>query len=202
VIDIINPRNADGWLEQQVMDAARAHLARAVIERDHADRFRIYVPYTSGGTPIYVHAKLTIIDDEVLRVGSANMNNRSMGLDSECDVFLDARRPANSCIESQIERIRHLLIAEHCGMPVEDVDEQLKDGKSLIAFLDAAPREGKHIERLPLEVLDDFRRELADSAIFDPERPDDRFEPIAKRGLFRLSGRLRKPLRRLRRRFA
>lgn len=184
------------------MDGARMRLVRSLIEHDHAERFRIYVPFTSGGTPIYVHAKLMIVDDEILRVGSANMNNRSMGLDSECDVFLDARRPANKGIEKQIERIRHLLIAEHCGLPVGDVALQLQDGASLIAFLDAAPREGKHIERLPIEELDDFRRELADSAILDPERPDDRFEPIAKRGLFRLSGRLRKPLRRLRRRFA
>lgn len=90
---IINPRRADGWLEQQAMDTARVRLVRSLIERDHANRFRIYNPYTSGGTPIYVHAKLTIVDDEVLRVGSANMNNRSMGLDSECDVFIDARRP-------------------------------------------------------------------------------------------------------------
>ena len=118
---IINPRLADGWLEQQAMDTARARLVRSLIERDHANRFRIYNPYTSGGTPIYVHAKLTIVDDEVLRVGSANMNNRSMGLDSECDVFIDARRPANAGIEARIERIRHSLIAEHCGRPLDEV---------------------------------------------------------------------------------
>ncbi|MCB2046962.1 MAG: phospholipase [Novosphingobium sp.] len=199
---IINPRNADGWLEQQAMDGARNRLVRSVVDRDHADRFRIYVPFTSGGTPIYVHAKLTIVDDEILRVGSANMNNRSMGLDSECDVFLDARRPANTGIETDIERIRHSLIAEHCGLPIEDVAAQLQDGASMIAMLDAAPTRGKHIERLPIEKLDDFRSELADSAILDPERPDHRFEPIAKRGLFRASGRLRKPLGRLRRRLA
>ena len=201
-IVIVNPRTADGWLGQQAMDGARMRLVRSLIERDHAERFRIYLPYTSGGTPIYVHAKLMIVDDEILRVGSANMNNRSMGLDSECDVFLDAQRPANRGIEPRIERIRHSLIAEHCGLPVEEVAARLRENGSMIAFLDAAPRHGKHIERLPIEELDDFRRELADSAILDPERPDDRFEPIAKRGLFRLSGRLRKPLGRLRRRFA
>ena len=36
-----------------------------------------------------------IVDDEIFRIGSANMNNRSMGLDSECDVFVDANRPGN-----------------------------------------------------------------------------------------------------------
>lgn len=199
---IINPRRADGWLEQQAMDTARVRLVRSIIERDHADRFRIYNPYTSGGTPIYVHAKLTIVDDEVLRVGSANMNNRSMGLDSECDVFIDARRPANAGIEPKIERIRHSLIAEHCGRPVEEVADALRASGSMIATLDAMPIEGKHIERLPIESLDPLQMELADSAFLDPERPGDWLEPIARRGLFRASGRLRKPLGRLRRRLA
>jgi len=199
---IINPRRADGWLEQQAMDTARVRLVHSLVERDHADRFRIYNPYTTGGVPIYIHAKLTIIDDEVLRVGSANMNNRSMGLDSECDVFIDARRPANAGIEPRIEKIRQSLIAEHCGLPVEEIAEQLQRNPSMIALLDRAPSEGKHIERLPIEDLDDLRCELADSALLDPERPADMFEPIAKRGLFRPSGRLRKPLGRLRRRLA
>lgn len=199
---IINPRRSDGWLEQQAMDTARVRLVRSLIERDHADRFRIYNPYTSGGTPIYVHAKLTIVDDEILRVGSANMNNRSMGLDSECDVFIDARRPANAGIEPKIERIRHSLIAEHCGLPVETVAQALQTSGSMIATLDAMPIEGKHISRLPIESLDQLQMELADSALLDPERPSDWFEPIAKRGLFRASGRLRKPLGRLRRRLA
>jgi phosphatidylserine/phosphatidylglycerophosphate/cardiolipin synthase-like enzyme len=31
-----------------------------------------------------------VLDDRLLRVGSSNLNNRSMGFDSECDVVLDA----------------------------------------------------------------------------------------------------------------
>ncbi|MFX9054269.1 phospholipase D-like domain-containing protein, partial [Acinetobacter baumannii] len=78
------------------MDNARARLVEAVRARDPAGRFTIWHPRNAAGTAIYVHAKLTIIDDEILRVGSANWNNRSMGLDSECDVFIDAARPANA----------------------------------------------------------------------------------------------------------
>src|SRR5690606_25225300 len=93
-IVIINPETADGWVESSVMDPARARLVQAIRETDHAGRFHIFTPY-SGETPIYVHAKLLIVDDEILRIGSANFNNRSMGLDSECDVFVDCARPAN-----------------------------------------------------------------------------------------------------------
>ena len=197
---LVNPRHADGWLEQQAMDSARIRLVQSLLERDHADRFRIYVPYTSGGTPIYVHAKLTIVDDEILRVGSANMNNRSMGLDSECDVFIDARRPANLGAEVQIERIRHSLLAEHCGLSPEEVPDMLRRHGSMIAMIDSLPGLGRHLSRLPLDDLGEFKSDLADSEIMDPERPDDRFEPIARRGLFRKSGILRKPCSRLRRR--
>ena len=197
---IINPRHADGWLEMQAMDSARVRLVRSLQERDHADRFRIYVPYTSGGTPIYVHAKLMIVDDEILRVGSANMNNRSMGLDSECDVFIDSQRPANHGSEAQIERIRHSLLSEHCGLRPEEAPDLLRKHGSMIAMIDSLPGQGRHLARLPLDELGDFKSELADSEILDPERPEDRFEPVAKRGLFRKSGALRKPFSRLRRR--
>ena len=37
-----------------------------------------------------VHAKVMIVDDRSARVGSANLSNRSMGLDTECDLVLDA----------------------------------------------------------------------------------------------------------------
>ena len=43
-----------------------------------------------AGTPIYVHAKVLTIDDRLLRVGSSNLNNRSMGFDTECDLAIEA----------------------------------------------------------------------------------------------------------------
>ncbi len=37
-----------------------------------------------------VHSKVMIVDDGFLRVGSANLNNRSMGADTECDLAFEA----------------------------------------------------------------------------------------------------------------
>jgi phosphatidylserine/phosphatidylglycerophosphate/cardiolipin synthase-like enzyme len=51
---------------------AGAADARDRAEKDHASRFRMFIPKTSGGAAIYVHAKLMIVDDEIIRVGSAN----------------------------------------------------------------------------------------------------------------------------------
>lgn len=189
---IINPLTADGWLEQLAMDSARAELVRAVQKVDHAGRFHIFVPYTTGGTPIYVHAKLTIVDDEILRVGSANMNNRSMGLDSECDVFIDSVRPANSHVGPKITNLRHSLLAEHCGISEEEVAQLLEKHGSMAAMIGAIPREGKHVRPLELPELSDTEKAVAQNSLLDPERPDEMFEPIAKRGLFRKRGLLQR----------
>ncbi|MFT4027165.1 MAG: phospholipase D-like domain-containing protein [Novosphingobium sp.] len=197
-IVLINPFSAEGWLEQAAMDGARVQLCHAIAERDHRRRFRIYVPYASQGTPIYVHAKLMIVDDEILRIGSANMNNRSMGLDTECDVFMDAARPGNGHAVAEITRIRHALLAEHCGLEPSRVFELLEKDASMIAMIDglvsARSGQGKRLAPFALRPLTDTEKAVADNALLDPERPGELFEPIGgKRGLFRRGGILRRP---------
>ena len=202
---LINPLSAEGWLEQTAMDGARVRLLHAIAERDRQRRMRVFVPLTAGGKPIYVHAKLMIVDDEVLRVGSANMNNRSMGLDTEADLFIDARRPANDRAEVReaIRALRYLLLAEHCGIAASAVPGLLKQHSTMAAMIDAlaqnGAREGKHLESFRLRPLTETEKALADSALFDPERPDELFEAISpwrkslRRGLFRRGGLLRRP---------
>ncbi|GAM06199.1 phospholipase D [Novosphingobium sp. MBES04] len=196
-IIIVNPFTADGWLEQVAMDTARTRLLEIVREADHAGRFQLYYPVASDGTPIYVHAKLTIIDDRILRIGSANMNNRSMGLDSECDVFLDLDRPANAGrpeLAQTICKVRQRLIAEHCALDMDEAARRLKETGSMRATIDglneACGNQGRRLVPLPLKELSDAEKKLGDSALLDPERPDEMFEPIERRGLFRRKGAL------------
>jgi phosphatidylserine/phosphatidylglycerophosphate/cardiolipin synthase-like enzyme len=191
---LINPQSAEGWLEQAAMDTARVRLMHALAERDHAGRFRLFLPMTSGGAAIYVHAKLMIVDDEIIRIGSANWNNRSMGLDSECDVFIDAARPGNGHIVPAITRLRLALLAEHCGIAPERIAALIEEHGSMAAAIDSLPRTGKHLEQFVLRPLTDSEKAVADSAFLDPERPEEIFEPIGKkRGLFRRGGILRRP---------
>jgi phosphatidylserine/phosphatidylglycerophosphate/cardiolipin synthase-like enzyme len=193
-IVLINPASAEGWLEQKAMDGARVRLSHAIAERDHARKFRIYLPYNAGNQPIYIHSKVMIVDDEVVRIGSANMNNRSMGLDSECDLFIDAARPGNGHAAAPIERLRHTLLAEHSGLTRETVAAALAQNDSMIELLENAPKQGKHIQPFVLRPLSDTEKALADNALFDPERPEELFEAFsAKRGLFRRGGLLRRP---------
>ncbi|MEY4160412.1 MAG: hypothetical protein RLZZ136_1033 [Pseudomonadota bacterium] len=195
-IIIVMPLSSEGWLAQSAMDGARVRLLHAIAARDPHQRLRSYVPFTSGGMPIYVHAKLMIVDDEVLRIGSANMNNRSMGLDTEADLFLDAARPANDRpeVRAAIARLRHTLLGEHCGIDLETVAALLEDYGSMAGMIDALPLSGRRLERFRLRELTEREKAVADSALLDPERPGELFEPInRRRGLFRRGGYLRRP---------
>lgn len=191
---LINPESAEGWLEQAAMDGARVRLCHAVGESDRGNRFQIFIPYNAAGTPIYVHSKLMIVDDEVLRIGSANMNNRSMGLDSECDLFIDAARPGNDHAAPAIRKIRIALLAEHTGLARDEVAAALERNPSMIDLIVAAPGNRKRLEPFVLRPLTDTEKAVADNALLDPERPEDLFEPFSKgRGLFRRGGFLRPP---------
>jgi len=66
-----------------------------VLREAGGDRFAIYDLETDDGTPIYVHAKVVVIDDIFAAIGSDNMNRRSWTHDSEVSVtVLDADRDA------------------------------------------------------------------------------------------------------------
>jgi phosphatidylserine/phosphatidylglycerophosphate/cardiolipin synthase-like enzyme len=193
-IVLINPVSAEGWLEQAAMDGARVQLVHAIAEADHLRRFRIYTPMNAAGTAIYVHSKTMIIDDEIVRIGSANLNNRSMGLDSECDLFIDAARPGNDHAAAPIARLRVTLLAEHLGLKPGEVAAALGKNASMIDLIESAPKDRKHLDPFVLRPLSDAEKALADGALLDPERPEDLFEPFSsKRGLFRRGGLLRRP---------
>ena len=193
-IILINPETAHGWLEQRAMDGARVQLCHAIGARDPDNRLRIFMPFNAAGTGIYVHSKVMIVDDEVVRVGSANMNNRSMGLDSECDLFIDAARAGNEHARAPINRLRITLLAEHTGLSEADVAARLADNPSMADLITQAPRTGKYLAPFTLRPLTDAEKTMADNALLDPERPEELFEPISRRrGLFRRGGLLRRP---------
>lgn len=180
---MVMPKTADGWLEQMAMDAARVQLVREIAKAKHGDRLRVYFPRTKRGEPIYVHAKTAIVDDRMIRVGSANMNNRSMGLDSECDVTIDTALPANKGVEPVIARLRTSLIAEHLDVPEEEVAATFKRTGSLIDTIEALRGKGRSLELLdlvPPGPMDEF---IAENEVLDPTSPDAMFEGFTERGL-------------------
>ena len=199
-IIVVMPEVAEGWIEEQAMSPARAELIQALEELDNHDRFQIYVPY-SGEQGIYVHAKLTIVDDRILRIGSANMNSRSMGLDSECDVFIDCERPGNEKAAPTITMLRHSLLAEHCGMREEDIGPAIERHGSMQAMIAAAgDRAHRHLRPFNPELPEGLLSDMAQRQTLDPETPDEMFDPHEQgRGLFRPGSLLSRARARLRR---
>lgn len=180
---MVMPETADGWLEQMAMDAARVQLVREIARAKHGDRLRVYCPRTAGGESIYVHAKTAIIDDRLIRVGSANMNNRSMGLDSECDVTIDAALPANRGVEPTIRRLRESLIAEHLDVEPAEIARRFEACGSLIETIEGLRNGGRSLEWLDLVPPGPMDAFIADNELLDPTSPDAMFEGIAERGL-------------------
>jgi phosphatidylserine/phosphatidylglycerophosphate/cardiolipin synthase-like enzyme len=173
-IVIVNPMTADGWLEQSAMDTARSLMVRQIRREDRHDRFRIFYPVNAAGTPIYVHAKVLVIDDRLLRVGSSNLNNRSMGFDTECDLALEAigGEPEAGRIRETVVSFRNDLVSEHLGVEQSVVEERLEAGHSLIKIIDALRRgEGRTLVRLEIEELNEVQEQIVEARLLDPERP-------------------------------
>jgi len=77
---ILLRRDGGDWLEQMTMDVLRTRLLGQLT---HADRYgRLQVVYPDGPALqercLGLHSKVMIVDDTFLRIGSANLTNRSM----------------------------------------------------------------------------------------------------------------------------
>jgi phospholipase D1/2 len=116
-----------------------------------------------------VHSKLTIVDDEWLRVGSANFANRSMGVDTECDLVIEAGGPD---MRAAIVAARDGLLAEHLGVTVHELRETLHVTGSLGATVAMLAKTSGRTLRY-FEFLDEPSSAMVAlaSGVADPEHP-------------------------------
>ncbi|MDH3236352.1 MAG: VTT domain-containing protein, partial [Alphaproteobacteria bacterium] len=168
---LIAPQSHDSWLEARSMLAGRIRFMRCLQEAGVADRVRLVHPAVAaddGERGVMVHAKLMIVDDRFLRVGSSNLNNRSMGLDTECDLAIEV---ADDDKRRAIAKIRDRLLGEHLGAPASRVTEALEERGSLLAVVDALAGEERGLRpvRDEREFADSVSQAVSDLA--DPEKP-------------------------------
>jgi uncharacterized membrane protein YdjX (TVP38/TMEM64 family) len=110
-----------------------------------------------------------IVDDELARIGSANFSRRSMGMDTECDLAVEAR--GNPDAQAGIRHIRDRLLAEHLDMPVEAVAPGIAGEGSLRAFVDSRASGDHTLVRLELPADPDTPPSEALRAMADPDEP-------------------------------
>jgi phosphatidylserine/phosphatidylglycerophosphate/cardiolipin synthase-like enzyme/uncharacterized membrane protein YdjX (TVP38/TMEM64 family) len=169
---IVLPQKTGGWLEQVTMDVVRGRILDRMQAADKHDRLRIYYPFMPGlgDDCISVHAKLLIVDDRLLRIGSSNTSNRSMGLDTECDLAIESVDPEDA-ISSYIRSLRSRLLAEHLDCEVKDVNRAVRDQDSLVRAVESLRGDGRSLRPLDWQVPAEVDGMVPDSGLIDPDEP-------------------------------
>lgn len=169
---LILPQETGAWLEQHTMDLLRARLLPALREADRHGRLRLYYPTIPGlgDDRFMVHAKLMIVDDRILRIGSSNLSNRSMGLDTECDLCVEARDESS---RAALRGLRRRLLGILLGRDAETVAEAESQEGGLIAAIESLRRDGRTLAPLRGEADPEWLHQLPDSRLIDPDQPLD-----------------------------
>jgi phosphatidylserine/phosphatidylglycerophosphate/cardiolipin synthase-like enzyme/uncharacterized membrane protein YdjX (TVP38/TMEM64 family) len=166
---VVAPKLHSSWLESQAMQNGRGAFIDCFSEAGVADRIRFVYPVSREGeteAAVMVHSKLMIVDDQTLRIGSANLNNRSMGADSECDLIFEA---ASDEHRQFIASVRRRLIAHFCGLDARSVTQ---NDDHLFALLDEVSKaDGAKTLRAVEAAVPTGTLASMVQPVADPERP-------------------------------
>jgi phospholipase D1/2 len=169
---VVGPERCSGWLEESTMGALRSIAVQRLREADRHDRLRLYTPHLPGlpaGQCLNLHAKLMVVDDELVRIGSSNLSNRSLGLDTECDLAVEAG--GRRSVRDAIALFRDGLLAEHLGVAAAQVASALRERGSLIAAIESLRSEGRSLRPLAVEPSPWIAGAVAGIGVADPEHP-------------------------------
>lgn len=114
----------------------------------------------------------------MLRVGSANMNNRSLGLDSECDVVIDARAAGEEHRRKTMTEIRLDLLGEHLGVAPQVVAQAQARCGSLIGAIEELRGKGRALRPYTPEEVGPLEALAGDAEPLDPDGPLAENEPL------------------------
>ncbi len=157
-------------MEGFVMGGNQKRLVQRLRRADRHGRFGAYYPVTpqgDGDCPITVHSKAVIIDDDFLRVGSSNINNRSTALDTELDLAIEAHDDDRRRI---IAGLRDKLIAEHLDVTPLEVRETMQAEGSMLRVIDKLGCRKRCLRKIP-DLGDLPTRPVFGTWLLDPKRP-------------------------------
>ena len=167
---LVTPKHAHSWLEEQTMQAGLGRFMQVFTDKGVSERVRFLYPSVSeNGRSIdtMVHSKVMVVDDRILRVGSANLNNRSFGVDTECDLAFEATSEDH---RKHIVRVRDRLIGHFCGVTESEFAAATARTGSLIKAVESF-RQNCH-SLMPIQLVGAAPSQIsALEGLGDPERP-------------------------------
>lgn len=135
-IVLVLPRRAEAMKEEIALGLAQSKRLRCLRQIGHREGHRVGVYFVAlppdGDHATYIHSKLMIVDDQLLSIGTANLTNRSLGVDSEIDAVFEGED-----LEEAIRTVRLELLAEHAAFGVDEMRMRTGDPRFLVDALDA-----------------------------------------------------------------
>lgn len=177
---LISTGFAPSWFDKFTMDNARGAILWRLRAADIFHRFRAFYPSTPGGSTIIVHSKTSIFDDRLARVGSANLNNRSFGFDTEIELAVEVD-DADEDHRRVIAAMRDRLVGHFLGYTGDAVSKaRAEHDGSLVRAIDALNREGRLREIHPPR-HNPVAEFVATYHLGDPASPADAWRPWRRR---------------------
>ena len=175
---LVSTRHSPSWFDQMTMDKTRSTFLKRLEDADRHGRFSAYSPVTRNGRIIIVHAKLAVVDDRFVRIGSSNVNNRSQGFDSECDLTLDAGAGPDAAGGACIGVFRNRLIAHWLGCEEMQVTQAIMAHGGISAGIEHLRDEGwDRLRPLRSRSHGAFSRFVAEHHLGDPISAADSLRP-------------------------
>lgn len=178
---LVTHKRSTGWLEEATMDTLRSRFVERLRRADAYGRFGVFYP-DAPDLPedwcIKVHAKILIVDDLIVKIGSTNLTNRSFGLDTECDLSFQAGDRIE--IAESIRLLRRSLVAEHLGQTVEFVQQAEEDGQSCLEIIKNQTEQERGLKKLDTDAPQWLDILGSDSEFVDPEQPLEADRLIAR----------------------
>jgi phosphatidylserine/phosphatidylglycerophosphate/cardiolipin synthase-like enzyme len=178
---LVCSEESPGTLDRLFMDGPRDALLERLRQADRHGRFFAGAPQTANGRTIIIHSKVMIVDDRLLRIGSANLNRRSMGFDTECDLTIEAPLPGDpvaASIGARVLAFLHRLVAEHTGREAEEVAAAMaRLGGLAKAVRLLNPASGRRLAPLKTASPGVLRRLVAHCNLMDPDGVGDAWRP-------------------------
>lgn len=179
-IVVILPKGQHSLMETIAFEIPQAKKLKSLMNVISSKGHSIGVYYSVAeprdrNVPVYIHSKLLIVDDRFLTMGSANLSNRSMGLDTELNISWEAYSEEHEGVIQSIRKARASLLKEHTGLG-DDNEIDIETVSGLVERLNKLADSGKHrLMRHKIETVIEehmLAKDLKpDELMLDPRKP-------------------------------